>query len=181
MARPRTLDREALLDAAEAVISIEGTQALSFGAIAIKAGVSKASVQSVFGTREKILDALLEKWMEREQARYAHHLGAMTDAKSQLQAHIDSTKEESNEAGSRVLTLLAAQVGSGTQSEFMKAWYQKRMGNFEVETPEERKHRILYLAAEGAIFIRNMVGHPISDAVWNDIFHDLEMMLEAGK
>lgn len=177
MARPRTLDREALLNAAEAVISTEGTQALSFGSIAIKAGVSKASVQSVFGTREKILDALLEKWMEREQARYLHHLGTVTDARSQLQAHISSTKEESNEAGSRILTLLAAQVGSGAQSEFMKDWYQKRMGNFEVETIEEHKHRVIYLAAEGAIFIRNMVGYPINDVVWNDIFHDLEKML----
>ncbi|NCH98037.1 hypothetical protein EHJ03_21070 [Cronobacter dublinensis] len=59
----------------------------------------------------------------------------------------------------------------------MKDWYQKRMGNFEVETIEERKHRVIYLAAEGAIFIRNMVGYPINDVVWNDIFHDLEKML----
>lgn len=177
MARPRTLDRKALLNAAEAVISNEGTQALSFGSIAIKAGVSKASVQSAFGTREKILDALLERWMEKEQTRYLHYLGNLTDAKSQLQAHIGSTREESNEAGSRILTLLAAQVGSGAQSEYMKEWYQKRMGDFEATSPKERKRRILYLAAEGAIFIRNMVGYPISDVVWDDIFTDLENML----
>lgn len=180
MARPRTLDREALLDAAEAVISTEGTQALSFGSIAVKAGVSKASVQSAFGTREKILDALLERWMEKEHDRYSHYLGVQTDVRSRLQAHIYSTKEESNEAGSRILTLLAAQIGSGAQSEFMKDWYQKRMGNFEAKTIDERQHRIIYLAAEGAIFIRNMVGYPVSDSVWGDIFNDLEKMLNDG-
>ncbi|POP45834.1 TetR/AcrR family transcriptional regulator [Superficieibacter electus] len=181
MARPRTLDREALLNAAEAIIGNEGTQALSFGSIAIKAGVSKASVQSAFGSREKILDALLERWMEKEQARYLHYLGTLTDAQSQLQAHLCSTKEESNESGSRILTLLAAQIGSGAQSEYMKAWYQKRMGNFEATSREERKRRAIYLAAEGAIFIRNMVGYPIGDVVWNDIFNDLELMLNEQK
>ena len=174
MARPRKNHREDLLDAAEAVLTKEGAKALSFGSIAVESGLSKASVQSVFGTRENILDALLARWMQREQVKYEQLAGERPDARSRLLAHIKTTKEVNDEAGSRISTLLAAQVGSGSQSEYMKQWYQERIGDFRVDDEQARKRRIAYLAVEGAILIRNLVGYDISEEVWEDIFSDLE-------
>ena len=70
MARPRTVDRDQLLDVAEAVMSAEGTAGLTFGGVAKVAGISKATVQSVFKTREAMIEAMLQRWIAKEQLRF---------------------------------------------------------------------------------------------------------------
>ncbi|GAL60153.1 putative transcriptional regulator [Pseudescherichia vulneris NBRC 102420] len=172
MARPKTIDRDSLLDAAENVLGREGAAALSFGAIATEAGISKASVQSVFGSREKVLDALLDRWLNKEQERYRTLLPENADAKARLLTHISATQQETSEAGIRTLTLLAAQAG--TQSESMVNWYKERFGNLEATDEASRKRRILYLATEGAFMMRNMVGFESGSAFWDEVFNDLK-------
>lgn len=174
MARPRTINREALLDAAEVLLHKQGTPSLSFGAIAAESGLSKASVQSAFGTREQMLDALLGRWMSKEQERFDAIAGDDPDDAQRLYAHIQATKDETSEASSRILSLLAAQIGSGTQSESMLAWYRDRLGTLEANDEAARKRRLAYLAVEGAILVRDMVGYQIDDALWEEIFDDLE-------
>lgn len=174
MARPRTINREALLDAAEVLLHKQGAPALSFGAIAAESGLSKASVQSVFGTREQMLDALLGRWMSKEQERYHAIAGENPDEQQRLHAHIQATKEETSEASSRILSLLAAQIGSGSQSQSMLAWYRERLGTLQAEDADARKRRIAWLAVEGAILVRDMVGYQIDDALWEEIFNDLD-------
>jgi len=172
VARPKTIDRESLLDAAENVLGREGAAALSFGAIATESGISKASVQSVFGSREKVLDALLDRWLKKEQARYRTLLPANADAKARLLTHIIATEEETSEAGIRTLTLLAAQAG--TQSESMVNWYRERFGDLTANDEASRRRRIAYLATEGAFMMRNMVGYESESAFWDEVFNDLK-------
>lgn len=174
MARPRTINREALLDTAEALLHKHGAPSLSFGAIAAESGLSKASIQSTFGTREQMLDALLGRWMSKEQERFDAIAGQAPDDAQRLHAHIKATKEEVSEASSRILSLLAAQIGSGTQSESMLAWYRSRLGTLEADDAEAKKRRIAYLAVEGAILVRDLVGYQIDDALWAEIFEDLD-------
>ena len=61
MVRPRTIDREYLLNVAEDIAAATGAAGLSFGSLAAAAGVSKASVQSAFGTREALIEAMLNR------------------------------------------------------------------------------------------------------------------------
>jgi len=63
MAHPGTINRKTLLDAAGVLLHKQGAPSLSFGAIAAESGQSKADGQSAFGTRERILGALLGRWM----------------------------------------------------------------------------------------------------------------------
>lgn len=179
MARPRTINRETLLDTAEVLLQKHGAPCLSFGAIAAESGLSKASVQSAFGTREQMLDALLGRWMGKEQERFNAIAGENPDDAQRLHAHIKATKEEASEASSRILSLLAAQIGSGTQSESMLAWYRDRLGTLEANDAEARKRRIAYLAVEGAILVRDMVGYQIDDALWAEIFDDLDKFAQS--
>jgi AcrR family transcriptional regulator len=59
-----TIDRAAVLDAAERVIEREGSGA-SLGAIAAEAGVSKPIVYARVGSRAELCDALTERFVDR--------------------------------------------------------------------------------------------------------------------
>jgi AcrR family transcriptional regulator len=177
MTRPRTIDRENLLDVAESVLTEHGAIGLSFGAIAAAAGLSKASVQSALGTRESLIEAMLDRWMAQEQLRFNKAAGLIPSAHDLIRAHIQTTAEESDVAMRRMATLLAAMVGSTDQMSRLIEWYASRVGNLNATNEEERRLRTAFLAAEGAFFMRYLIGHAMSDDVWHQIFQDLKQML----
>ncbi len=65
MGRRRTIDRDQLLDAAEAVISREGAAGLTIDAVAKEMGITKGGVQYCFGTKDALIDAIFERWGKR--------------------------------------------------------------------------------------------------------------------
>lgn len=173
MARPRTVDREQLLVLAEGLVASSGAAALSFGSLAQAAGLSKATVQSIFVTREGLIEAILERWLQQEQARFDLRAGPAPSPRERLRAHIQTTVTETAEANGRFAALLAALTGSGQQADSVARWYASRAGDFNAVSPEERRRRITFLAAEGAFFVRHLVGIPMTHALWQEIFQDL--------
>ena len=65
---PRGDTRAKLLDAASAVISRDGPQALTLDAVAAQAGVSKGGLLYHFGSKRELLDALVARWLDDFQA-----------------------------------------------------------------------------------------------------------------
>ncbi|PVM93879.1 TetR/AcrR family transcriptional regulator [Caulobacter endophyticus] len=173
MARPRTMDRDRLLDAAEAVVTRNGAAALSFGAVAAEASAPKASVQSAFVTKEGMINALLDRWSAQERARFDKAVGPSPTPREIIAEHLRSTADEETETISRVATLLAAAAGAGEKVGPMADWYAARVGDLSAATPEARRLRIAFLAAEGLFFIRHLVGFEIGDPLWREIFDDL--------
>lgn len=180
MARPRTVDRDHLLTAAEKILSASGTAALSFGNVAIAAGLPKATVQSVFGTREGLIEAILERWLQQEQVRFQQIAGPAPSPHERIRAHIKSTAGETAELNSRLPALLAALAGFSYQASSVANWYKSRIGDFSAVSPEERRQRIAFLAAEGAFYIRYLAGIPMNDELWHEIFEDLAAFEESG-
>jgi AcrR family transcriptional regulator len=178
MARPRSLDRDRLLDAAEAVVAQAGAVALTFGKVAEAAQVPKASVQSAFGTKEGLLDALLNRWTEQEKARFARNVGPDPTPQAVIAEHIRSTAIEDHDAISRTATLMAAVAGTGQTVGAMADWYAQRAGDLSASTAEERRRRIAFLAVEGAFLLRHVVGFPMDDQLWREIFDDLLGLVE---
>ncbi|GAB1719095.1 MAG: transcriptional regulator [Nitrosospira sp.] len=176
MARPRTIDREHLLDLAEEAIAATGAAGLSFGAVAAAAGLSKASVQSAFGTREALIEAMLERWISQEKAQFEEVAGPRPTVRARIRAHVQTTAEGSDAGMRRVATLLAAMAGSAQQAGRAVEWYASRVADFAAATEEERRLRTAFLAAEGAFFMRYLVGYPMSDDLWREIFEDLKRL-----
>lgn len=179
MGRPRTINREQLLDVAEAVVTESGAIGLSFGAIAAAAGLPKASIQSAFGTREALIEAMLDRWLAQEQLRFHAAAGPHPSGPDRIRAHVQTTAEESEVSMRRMATLLAAMVGSTPQVERAIAWYAKRVGDLSAQTDEERRLRTAFLATEGAFFLRYLIGYAMPDDVWQQIFQDLHRMIQA--
>lgn len=178
MSRPRTVDRDRLLNAANAVIAASGVAALSFGSVATAAGLSKATVQSAFGTREAMIAALLERWLEQEQARFEAMVGPAPTALDRVRGHLASVVEDTQESSDRFAALVAALAGTGEQGRAVEAWYRARMGDLSAPEAEAKRARIAYLAAEGAFFLRHLVGFPLSDETWADVFSDLRRVVD---
>lgn len=177
MVRPRINDRERLLDAAEDIVSTASTAALTFGSLAAKAGVPKASVQSAFGNREALIDAMLQRWLEKEQARFATTVGDNASDLHRVRTHIQTTSEETPDSARRMASLLAALAGTSDQNRSALEWYKARIGDLQAVGADERKQRIAFLAGEGAFFMRHLVGFEMSDKLWHEIFSDLQSLL----
>jgi len=178
MSRPRFIDRDALLDVAERCVAENGAAALSFGSLATAAGLSKGTVQTIFVTRDSLLEALIARWTAREEIRFASELRGEATAEARVRAHLNSTKQENTDVGRTVMTMLSALTADGNTSNIMQEWYQSRLGDLEAESEEAKRHRIAYLAAEGAFLVRNLIGVHISEARWSEIFQDLETFVD---
>jgi AcrR family transcriptional regulator len=174
MARPRKIDRDALLDAAETVLTDQGATALSFATVAVAAGLTKASVQSAFGSRDAMIEGLIARWVAAETARFETHLAGSKDPAARLQAHLACTAEEiQNTTGQKVASLLAMLASEGGHSDVIRNWYRARLGDLTAHDAISRRQRQAYLAAEGAYFLRCIIGIDADDATWHEIFADL--------
>ncbi len=179
MVRPRTIDRERLLDIAEDLISEAGAAAISFGGLAEAAGLPKSSVQSIFHTREAMIEALLERWLRKEKSLFERGLPAAPSLRERVLGHIDITVNEPAETRSRLAAVLAALVGSDATDGVMARWYASRIGDFSAHTPQARRLRIAFLAVEGMFFMRDIAGFPMSDPLWQEIVADLRAFADA--
>jgi len=174
VSRPRSIDREHLLACAQEIAGTYGIAKLTFGEVGIAAGVSKATVQSVFRTREQLLESMLGRWMEQEQLRFKALAGEHPSATEAVVAHIESTAREEPEMMRRMAAIMAALKDAPSGLAQVVDWYQSRGLNVEASTDQDKALRTAFLAAEGAFFVRYLVGLPMSDEAWTDLFDELK-------
>lgn len=179
MARPRTLNRERLLDVAEGIVAKSGAVGLTFGNLATAAAMPKASIQSAFGSREALMEAVLARWLVREQARFEARLGERSSDRDRMLAHVRLTAELTHEESTSVAGLMTALASVKDAESSLARWYRARAGTLEAKTDQARRLRLAFLAAEGAYYLRYVFGFPISDEMWNEIFSDLGAYAEA--
>lgn len=151
MGRTRTIDRMALLDAAERVVARDGAVRLTLDAVAAEAGISKASVLYDYKTKQALIKAVIERRVASEAQR--------------MRSFID---QEGNKPDAAILGLIAAlQHGKleldrdvaldlavalnqhndlrGAIREPFKAFLHE----VEATSPEPSRARVVFLALEG--------------------------------
>jgi len=69
MARPRVIDQDDILDAAEAVVVRNGAAHLTLDAVAAETGISKASVVYDYKTKQQLIKAVIERRLALEEER----------------------------------------------------------------------------------------------------------------
>ncbi|WP_203525718.1 hypothetical protein [Crenobacter caeni] len=151
-----------------------GPSGLSFGAVATTSGLSKATVQSVFASREGMIEALLERWLQQERMAFEQRAGETPTLRDRVRAHIQTMLAPPEDANSRLAATLAALASTDSRMDGVMHWYADRMGDFSAKTDEERHLRMAFLAAEGAFFVRYLARVPICTEQWQEIAHDLQ-------
>jgi AcrR family transcriptional regulator len=177
MGRRRTIDREQVLDVAERLVAERGAGSLTIGTVAEAAGISKGGVQSAFGTKEGLIAAILKRWMADEQRRFADRAGKHPTPLDRARAHLQTTQEDDEAAQARAAGLLAALVQSPEHLAGARDWYRDRVGDLAAEGDQARFARVVFLAAEGAFFLRHLRLLHVDQKTWDDIFSDLHGLL----
>ena len=167
MGRRPTIDREALLDAADRVIAKVGVINLTIDAVAREAGVSKGGVLYSFGTK----DALIEAMLQRAGASYE---GLVADY---MAGRGDASHREDRMAGARASALLASLVRSPDYQGEIQGSYKELFGKIDTGTAEGRRALTAVLAAEGAFLLRGLGLVDIENDDWDAIFKDIKAIV----
>ncbi|BCP52112.1 TetR family transcriptional regulator [Kaistia sp. 32K] len=178
MGRRPTIDREALLDAADRVIATTGVINLTIDAVAREAGVSKGGVLYSFGTK----DALIEAMLERAEASYEGLVGAYLENHADepfapASAHIDANHREDRLASIRASALLASLVRSPAYQIQIQGYYEELFGRVDITTETGRRALTAILASEGAFLLRGLGLIDIENDAWDAIFADIQAIV----
>lgn len=171
--RPRTIDRDKVLDAAEAVVTQTGAAGLSIDAVAKAAGITKGGVQYCFGTKEQMIQAMIRRWAEAFEKEVITLADSDPAPAAIIRAHIAASRPINKAEDSRAAVMMAALLQSPEQVTETRAWYNSRMAGIDPASPEGRRLRLAFLAAEGSFFLRAFDLIDFDEATWKSVFDDI--------
>lgn len=181
LGRPRTIDRDKVLDAAEAVVAETGAAALTIDAVAKAAGITKGGVQYCFGTKEGLLTAMLDRWCASFDRDIATLRGEDASPLAHVRAYIEAGRQSDEEEGSRSAVMLATLLQNSDQLEASRLWYREQLRGVDATTEEGRKARLAFIASEGVFFLRSFRLLEFSDEEWRSIYEDILELLPKRK
>ncbi|WP_336741222.1 TetR/AcrR family transcriptional regulator [Aureimonas altamirensis] len=174
--RPRTIDRDKVLDAAEAVVQRTGASGLTIEAVAREAGITKGGVQYCFGSKDSLINAMLQRWCEGFDAAVHRLAGPQADAIATLRGHVEANRKTDAAEHSRSSAMMAALLQPPSQIAETRAWYTSRLAGLDVTSEEARRVRLAFLASEGVFYLRAFDLVALDDAEWSDILDDISAL-----
>ncbi|MDQ1080646.1 TetR/AcrR family transcriptional regulator [Pseudoroseomonas cervicalis] len=178
MGRPPSIDRDKVLDLAEAILLKDGTAALTLDAVARAAGVSKGGIQSRFGTKDELLAALVERWSGEYDSEMQARLAPDAAPAARVRAHLDITMGLQPAEYGRAAGFMATLIESVQRREEWRRWYAEHFGALDPARPEGQRARLALLAVEGAFILRAFGLMGFGDAEWETLRQDLHALLE---
>lgn len=110
---PRPSSREAILDAAEAVVAEQGAARLTLDAVAERAGVSKGGLIYNFPSKEALLEAMVSRLLEEfEEQRAAVSARLSGEKNRELKAFLSATLEAHGRDPRISMAILAASANA---------------------------------------------------------------------
>lgn len=177
MGRHRTIDRDIVLDAAESIVRTQGIAALTIDAVARGAGITKGGVQSSFGTKDQLIEAMYNRWGAQFDADVNARAGVNPDPITAIGAHIEVTYAADDAQGDRAASMMAALLNAPEHLQGSRDWYAERMAGLDFSTAEGRAARLAFLATEGTFMLRRFGFMTMSPAQWDDVFTDIRALL----
>ncbi len=180
MGRPRSIDRDHVLDMAEKIVAEGGIVALTMDAVAQASNVTKGGVQYCFGNKDGLMKAMIQRWGERFDVEVEKRKQGRKDALTHIAAHIRASRESDAEDDSRFAAMMASLTPNSEYLDETRLWYRKQWDGLDVSTPEGRKARLAFIANEGAFLLRSFSFFDLSEEEWQSIFDDIEGLLPKG-
>lgn len=151
MGRHRTIDREALLDAAERVVTREGAAHLTLEAVAAEAGISKASVIYDYKNKRSLIRALIERRVAFEDAQRESHVGQyLGQSDAQIRGRLAATvRLLSDDERNVALNLCAALAQDAELRDPIQQTYRRQIAEITANSTHPRGALLAFLAVEG--------------------------------
>lgn len=179
MARPRVIDQEDILDAAEAVVHRDGAARLTLDAVAAQAGVSKGSVIYDYGTKHALIKAVIGRTVAEEDAKLqaaVERVGPVPDAL--IKARIIAAESKPDRAEAVTIQLCAALAQDEELRAALRDSIREQVDAILAASANPRGARLAFLAVEGlrALEYLGLLSWPESERA--DILKDIELLID---
>jgi len=152
MARVRVIDRDAVLCAAERVVSRDGAARLTVEAVAAEAGISKASVLYDYKTKQALIRAVVERRMKAECERLRAAIEEAGPGKDRaIRGRLAKAERRSMSDTDRAvaLNLIAALAQDEELRRPMQEAYRQQIAEIMETSTHPRGALLAFLALEG--------------------------------
>ncbi|WP_108817500.1 TetR/AcrR family transcriptional regulator [Pseudovibrio sp. Alg231-02] len=174
MPRYQKLDKNELLNAAERVIQKQGAHALSIGSVAAEAEVSRGGIQSNFGSRAQLIDALFVRWDE-DLERYKREVRSRCNNRmSELNVFLAATRLQHQHQPEQMSAMMILTMQTHEQLLASHIWMEDKLKLADAEVGDKRQNRLRLLVNEAMIIMHSMQLAPLSDEKWAEVWEDLD-------
>ena len=181
MARPRVIEQSDILDAAERVVVRDGAAHLTLDAVAVEAGISKASVIYDYKSKQQLINAVIRRRVEAEEERIqalTPTLGSVPSAT--INGLLAAAAERPRDHVRAVAVNLVAALAQDAESRvFIETAYARMIAGVTKTAEHPRGAILAFLALEGLKRLELHNLHPWSDAERADILRDIQWLVEA--
>ena len=177
MGRPRSIDRDRVLDIAERIVREEGATALTFDAVCKAAGITKGGLQYCFGSKDDLLAAIAQRWMRGFDAEVARHTPPDATGLDQARAYVTASGRIDVATQTKMAGMLVSLLQSPEHMEKARGWYADWLQRVDPGSEAGRRVRTAFLAVEGAFFLRGLGLIDLDQAGWEDVFEDILKLL----
>ncbi|WP_407521340.1 TetR/AcrR family transcriptional regulator [Methylobacterium oryzisoli] len=177
MGRPRSIDRDKVLDIAERIVREEGATALTFDAVAKAAGITKGGLQYCFGSKDDLIAAMAERWVKAFDAEVERHTPPDGTKVERARGYVTASARIDEASQTKIAGMLVSLLQSPRHLEQGRHWYAEWLQRLEPGSAAERRARTAFFAAEGAFFLRSLGLVEMDQAGWDGVFDDILALL----
>ena len=179
MSRPRTIDQEGILDAAEAVVARDGAVRLTLDSVALEAGISKASVLYDYKTKQALIKAVIERRIAENQAKLRSAIADRgPDPDAAILGRIALTAERPpDDAEAVAFNLCSALAQDAELRSLLNKSYRDELSEILDGSFSPRTALLAFLAVEGLRSLEFLGILKWPEAERAQILHDIESLL----
>ncbi|MFN7050657.1 MAG: TetR/AcrR family transcriptional regulator [Gemmobacter sp.] len=173
MGRTPTISRDRLLDLAEEIVRNGGGSALTIGALAQAAGISKGGVQYSFASKDALVRGLIDRWTDQFDA-------LMGDATPEepiafVKRYLAATRTSQQALNAKMAGLLVSYLEDPANLQETRNWYHGIFARLSGTSPDAQAARVAFLAVEGLFLMR--INGIDEDGKWSGLLEDVEAIL----
>lgn len=161
MVRPS--GKEAMLDAAEVVLTEQGAWRLTLDSVAEQAQVSKGGLLYHFPTKDALLQALVARLMANAAEKRKGDQIDQTDAESVLKADVNAMLTDDERNPQLCAALISALANCPSLKDPIRSFHEDRFGALEALDVDCKEAAILMLAADGLMLMETLNVSPFTD------------------
>lgn len=173
MGRKPTISREKLLELGEELVRSGGAAALTIGALAEAAGISKGGVQYSFASKEDLVRGLIDRWMQQFDALM--ETDQPDDPISFVQRYIAASRKSNPGLTAKLAGLMQGYIKDPQNLQAVREWYQGIFTRFEGAEPDRQAARVAFLAVEGLFLMR--INGIDENGAWDGFLDDVDAVL----
>ena len=171
---PRASSRDAILDAAEALVLDAGAARLTLDAVAARAGVSKGGLLYNFPTKDALLKSLIARLCERfDAAKDAARLHAKAGPAAGLKAFVATSVKADGSDGTVAGALLAAIASDPRLLLPVREHHQRYVAELTASGLSFPRAAAVWLATEGLWLLELMKLSPLTPSQRKQVVTEL--------